>query len=259
MQEDEKQRINRELIELLNELRVLLPGVQMLFAFMLILPFTGAFRETSELQRLVYFGAFLCATAATGLLIAPSAYHRLLFRQGDKERLLWVGNRLAIVGTAFLGLAMAGVIFVVTNVLFSVAWAAAVAAVSAAWLAWLWFGLALWRRLENSEAGRADGPAPEWAPRPTQALSGVRGWERSGWSRATSEGGNDMIGKVGDWIVVESLHVGGEPRKGKILEVLPSESGHPHYRVRWQDGHETVFAPVMGSARIVPAEEVVQA
>lgn len=83
MQEDEKQRINRELIELLNELRVLLPAVQMLFAFMLILPFTGAFGRTSEIQRLVYFSAFLCATAATGLLIAPSAYHRLLFRQGQ--------------------------------------------------------------------------------------------------------------------------------------------------------------------------------
>lgn len=150
MQEDEKQRINRELIELLNELRVLLPGVQMLFAFMLILPFTGAFGQTSEIQRLVYFGAFLCATAATGLLIAPSAYHRLLFRQGDKERLLWVGNRLAIVGTAFLGLAMAGAIFVVTNVLFSVAWAAAVAAVSGGWLAWLWFGLALRRRFRET-------------------------------------------------------------------------------------------------------------
>lgn len=68
-----------------------------------------------------------------------------------------------------------------------------------------------------------------------------------------------MIGKVGDWIVVESLHVGGESRKGKILEVLPSESGHPHYRVRWQGGDETVFAPVMGGARIVPAEEVVEA
>ena len=64
-----------------------------------------------------------------------------------------------------------------------------------------------------------------------------------------------MIGKVGDWIVVESVHVGSEPRSGQILEVLPSESGHPKYRVRWLDGHETIFAPQLGSARIVPAEE----
>lgn len=68
-----------------------------------------------------------------------------------------------------------------------------------------------------------------------------------------------MIGKVGDWVVVESVHVGGEPRKGKILEVLPSESGNPHYRVQWLDGHESVLAPMGGGARIIPAEEGVEA
>lgn len=64
-----------------------------------------------------------------------------------------------------------------------------------------------------------------------------------------------MIGNVGDWILVESVHVGGEPRKGQILEVLPSETGHPRYRVKWLDGHETLFVPLVGSARIIPAEE----
>ncbi|MGH2655564.1 MAG: DUF1918 domain-containing protein [Actinomycetota bacterium] len=64
-----------------------------------------------------------------------------------------------------------------------------------------------------------------------------------------------MSGKVGDWIVVESVHVGGEPRKGQILEVLHGESDHPSYRVRWLDGHETIFAPLVGSARFVPVEE----
>jgi hypothetical protein len=146
--EDKHERINRELIELLNELRVALPGVQTLFAFMLILPFTDRFSSATSTQRLVYFLAFMCATASAGLLIAPSAYHRLMFRQHDKERMLLTANRLAIGGMAFLALAIGGVVFVVTDVLFDTPLAAVIAAVNAGWFGWFWYGLPISRRAE---------------------------------------------------------------------------------------------------------------
>lgn len=78
---------------------------------------------------------------------------------------------------------------------------------------------------------------------------------RSQWRASRLAEGGAAIGKVGDWLIVESVHVGGEPRKGQILEVLSSESGNPRYRVRWMDEHESLFVPTLGSARIVPAEE----
>jgi len=146
MAEDEKSRLDRELIELLNELRVALPGVQVLFAFLLVVPFNQRFKDVTELERNVYFGAFLCTAMATALLIAPSAYHRLRWRQGDKQHMLETANRLTIAGTVFLALAIVGVVFLVTDFLFGVAAGVACAAVSAAIYAWFWYGLALARR-----------------------------------------------------------------------------------------------------------------
>ncbi|MFL5737725.1 MAG: DUF6328 family protein [Actinomycetota bacterium] len=144
-EEDRKERVNRELIELLNELRVALPGVQVLFAFLLIVPFSQGFSKLTSVQRIAYFVAFVCTSAATALLIAPSSYHRLRFRQSDKERMLFTANRLAIAGTAFLLVAITGVVYLVTDVLFHIAWASVVAAVNAAWFAWFWYGLPLSR------------------------------------------------------------------------------------------------------------------
>jgi hypothetical protein len=144
--ERKDERLDRELIELLNELRVALPGVQVLFAFLLGVPFTQRFGEVSELQKDVYFITFMCAAIATALLIAPSAHHRLEWRQGDKEHLLVVSNRLAIAGTGFLALSIAGTVFVVTDVLFEVASAAVLAAATAAVFGWLWYAMPLLRR-----------------------------------------------------------------------------------------------------------------
>ena len=90
--ENTDERLDRELIELLNELRVALPGVQMLFGFLLALPFSVGFEHTSAVDRRVYFVSFLAAAAASVLLIAPSAYHRLTWRQRDKEHLLRAGT-----------------------------------------------------------------------------------------------------------------------------------------------------------------------
>jgi hypothetical protein len=136
--EDERERINRELIELLNELRVALPGVQVLFAFLLILPFNPGFKEITSTERYVYFGSFITAAIATALLIAPSSYHRIRFRAHDKEQMLFTSNRLAIVGMAFLALSITGVVFLITDFLFGEPTAGVVTAAIGAWFAWLW-------------------------------------------------------------------------------------------------------------------------
>lgn len=148
--ESNEERLDRELIELLNELRVVLPGVQVLFAFLLTVPFTNQFRRITHEQELVFFGTFLLATVATVLLISPSAYHRLRWRQRDKEQMLQTANRLAIAGMAFLAAALTGAVFLLTDLLFaSTAAVVLVTAAVAALLLWFWYGLALLRRAET--------------------------------------------------------------------------------------------------------------
>src|SRR5688572_7003166 len=92
---------DRELIELLNELRVALPGVQVMFAFLLIVPYSQGFTKVSPTQKWVYFAAFLCTAIATAFFIAPTAYHRIRWRAQDKEHLLVASNRYAIVALVF--------------------------------------------------------------------------------------------------------------------------------------------------------------
>jgi cytochrome b subunit of formate dehydrogenase len=144
--EDEKARIDRELIELLNELRIVLPGVQVLFAFLLILPFSQGFAKVTQAQRAVYFGSFVCTALATALFIAPSTYHRLRFRQKDKERMLFTANKLAIAGTALLLVATAGVVYLITDLLYHLLAASLVTAAISGWFIWFWYGLPLSRR-----------------------------------------------------------------------------------------------------------------
>jgi uncharacterized protein DUF6328 len=141
--EDPQERTARELIELLQELRIILPGVQVLFAFLLTVPFAARFTELTAVQRYVFFGTLLCTAAATALLIAPSAHHRLLFRQGTREYRLRTGNVLTILGLAFLVPAMVGVVYVITDLMFGIGGAVVVTAVMAASLAGLWFVLPL--------------------------------------------------------------------------------------------------------------------
>ena len=148
-EESRDDKLDRELIELLNELRVALPGVQILFAFLLTVPFTQRFGEATDLQKDVYFFTFLCAAASTALLIAPSAYHRLTWRQHDKEHLLTVSNRLVIAGMGLLATAIASAVFVVTDLLFDVTAAALVAGATAAFYALFWYVLPLLRRASS--------------------------------------------------------------------------------------------------------------
>jgi predicted membrane channel-forming protein YqfA (hemolysin III family) len=147
--ESRDDRLDRELIEFLNELRVVLPGVQVLFAFLLTVPFTNQFSRITNEQRQVFFATFLCTTAATALLIAPSAYHRLRWREYDKEQLLRTSNRLSIAGMVFLSFALVGAAFLVTDLLFHATAAAIVTAAVAGFFAWFWWGLPLMRKLRD--------------------------------------------------------------------------------------------------------------
>ena|SRR5437868_12513529 len=147
--EDPTARHHRQLIELLNELRVGLPGVQVLFAFLLTVPFTQRYTRLDGIQRDIYFLAVVSTAMATAFLIAPSSYHRLRWRQHDKVRMLETGNRLAIAGLAFLALAISAVVYVITSVVYTRGVGAAVAAAMAGFVTWLWFGLPLSRRLER--------------------------------------------------------------------------------------------------------------
>jgi Kef-type K+ transport system membrane component KefB len=141
--ESERERHDRELIELLNELRVALPGVQVLFAFLLAVPFANGFPKLGELDRDIFFVAFISTALSTVALIAPSSYHRLRWRQHDKERLLVASNVLTIVGLALLAIAITCTVFVITDFLFHRAWAATFTAIVAAAFLVLWYGLPL--------------------------------------------------------------------------------------------------------------------
>jgi hypothetical protein len=143
MAESDEDRHNRELIELLNELRVALPGVQVLFAFLLAVPFANGFPKLSPTDRDIFFVAFIATALSTILLIAPSSYHRLRWRQHDKERMLVISNVLTISGLFSLAVAITATVFVITDFLFHHTWAAAFTAMIGALFLVFWYGLPL--------------------------------------------------------------------------------------------------------------------
>lgn len=144
---EEQERENRRMLELLNELRVALTGVQVMFAFLLTVPFTQRFAQVTEFQRLVYFSTLLCAAAAVAFLIAPTAQHRILFRRHQKHQLIVRGNFLTIVGLAFLAVAMIGVVLLITDVLFKTTTVVVVTVATASLFATLWYVIPFARRL----------------------------------------------------------------------------------------------------------------
>ena len=148
-EETHEERVNRELIELLNELRVALPGVQVLFAFLLAVPFSQRFDETTDLQRDTFMIALLSTLAGSVFLIAPSAYHRIRFRDRDKEALLQISNVFAIVGMVFLAIGMTSVVFLVTDMIFKGPVTTVVTSVTAALFALVWFVLPLVRKSQD--------------------------------------------------------------------------------------------------------------
>lgn len=151
-EEGTKERIDRELHELLEELRVAIPGAEVLFAFLLGVAFTARFETASDLQRTVYFATLLSTAAATALLIAPTSYHRLHFRDSarDKERMLFSVGRLALASLVLIAMAVAGAVFLVADFLFSLRVAAIAGAAIAAWFTWFWFGMPMARRRDTA-------------------------------------------------------------------------------------------------------------
>jgi len=141
------ERGDRQLGELIQEVRVALPGVQVLFAFLLAVPFSARWDRTTALQRDVFFATLLLTALATVLLMAPSALHRMLFARGDKPHVVRVGHRLVVAGLCVLGLAMGSAVFLITDVLYSVPAAIGVATGFVAVVAGVWFAIPLARHL----------------------------------------------------------------------------------------------------------------
>lgn len=145
--ETELERTDRHLAELLQEVRVAQTGVQVLFGFLLTVPFTVRFDELAAGQRRIYFATLALAGTAAVLLIAPSAQHRVLFRCGDKPHLVRTANRYAIAGLACVALAMVGALLFVADVVFGSTFAAVAAVLAFAACAWCWYGQPLRRRM----------------------------------------------------------------------------------------------------------------
>lgn len=149
--ESPKERVDRELGELLEETRVILPGVEILFGFLIILPFQFS-DEIPGFERLLYLGAFLSVSAGLALLVAPSMYHRINFRRMNKERLLFLANRLLIMASVLVAIGIALTVYLVVETLVGGTVAGVLGALNAAWLAWFWFGLPLLRRVRGDAA-----------------------------------------------------------------------------------------------------------
>jgi uncharacterized protein involved in cysteine biosynthesis len=146
--ESEAERIDRNLQEMLGELRVALPGVQVLFAFLLVVPFNQRFAQVTDFQKTLYLVTLLFTTASTVCLIAPTAHHRLEFRRQDKERIVTTGNRIVIAGLGLLAIAMTGAVLFVTDVLYGTTTTIAAAVGVALAFAVLWYAIPL-RRLAS--------------------------------------------------------------------------------------------------------------
>lgn len=137
--ESDKERVDRELTELLDEIRTILPGVEILFGFLIILPFEFS-EELTGLERLLYLGAFLSVSAGLALLVAPTINHRLRFRSMDKERWLYRSNRLTIAASLFLAIGIGLTVYLVVETIVGGVLAGLIAAANAAWIGWFWFG-----------------------------------------------------------------------------------------------------------------------
>ena len=144
--ESEAERDDRNLAELLQELRVTGLGVQVLFGFLLSLPFTNRFTKLSQGQRDLYLATLVLAAVATALLLGPVAYHRLVFRRGQKERLVRAASVMAITGLATVGLAVSAAVLLVTGFVASPLPAALITAFVTCMFGALWFAFPLARR-----------------------------------------------------------------------------------------------------------------
>jgi hypothetical protein len=138
--------LDRNMIELLNELRVSGTGIQVLFAFLLVVPFNAGYRRMTQFDRIDYFIALLCIAIAATLLIAPSVHHRLLFRHHQRAYIVRTANRVAIAGAGFLAVGLTAILVLISNVVFGGVAAVTVGTIAAVVVVILWFGIPLRRR-----------------------------------------------------------------------------------------------------------------
>jgi VIT1/CCC1 family predicted Fe2+/Mn2+ transporter len=150
--QEEQEALDRQLGEVLQEVRVAMPGVQILFAFLLAVPFNQRFGDTTAFQRDVYLATLLCSAIAAACFIAPTAYHRIVFQRGDRPRIIRYATRWMLVALVALALAMSGAVLLVVDFLFSRTTAFVITALVLAMFTWMWFGLALTRRLKDPPA-----------------------------------------------------------------------------------------------------------
>ena len=149
-EETESERLDRNLQEMLGELRVALPGVQVLFAFLLVVPFNQRFADVTQFQKTVFFATLLFTAASTICLIAPTVHHRIEFRQQDKHRIVHAGNRIVVLGLLLLAVAMTGAVIFVTDFLYASTTTTVVGAAMGGAFLLLWYAIPL-RRLAQSD------------------------------------------------------------------------------------------------------------
>jgi hypothetical protein len=144
--ETQKDRLNRNLDQLLQELRVVLPGVQVLFAFLLAVPFSTRFDRVDQFERVVFFIALVFTAISVVLLLAPSIQHRILFRHDQKHYLVQMGTALTIAGMTALAVAMTLSLVLIAHFLYG-PWAASIAGATAfVGIAAIWYVLPIGRR-----------------------------------------------------------------------------------------------------------------
>ena len=148
-----KEELDQEWSELVEEHRLAMPGVQVLFAFLLILPFQNRFEDLTRFQEHVYLAALVCAAFSVVLLITPTAAHRIRWRDADKEALLRIATKTAIAATVFIAAAMSASVYVITDFVFGEPTTAFVTSAVAVAFVLFWYGFPLWRRLKE---GRRD-------------------------------------------------------------------------------------------------------
>lgn len=144
--ETEKQRWERNFADLLQELRVAQTGVQILFAFLLTLPFSNGFPKATPFQKDVYIVALLAAAAATTLIISPVAFHRALFRQGRKPELVRYAHAMASGGLAFMLISMVSSVLLITDYILPRPVAFILSGLTGAWFLTFWAALPFLRR-----------------------------------------------------------------------------------------------------------------
>jgi uncharacterized protein DUF6328 len=147
---EEQEKLDRQLQELLNEMRVAMPGVQVLFAFLLAVPFQQGFKDITDSQRIIYFGTLIAAAIATAFLIAPTAYHRIVFQHGHRPDVIRLGTRQFIIGLVALAAAMNGAVALVTDLVFSGETLVVTVVLTVSLFGWLWFGIGLMHRLRGT-------------------------------------------------------------------------------------------------------------